>query len=102
MTAYGAFVDLGGIDGMIHISELSWNRIKHPSEVVNVGDEVTVYIKSLDREKGKVSFGLQTRGKTIHGKFENDYPVGTVVDTTIVGMTAFEMLLQEFFLVLTV
>ena len=53
LTSYGAFVDIGGIDGMVHISELSWNRIKHPSEIVNIGDEVEVYIKSLDREKGK-------------------------------------------------
>ena len=89
LTAYGAFVDLGGIDGMIHISELSWNRIKHPSEVVNVGDEVTVYIKSLDREKGKVSLGYKRAERQSMGNSENDYPVGTVVDTTIVGMTAF-------------
>ena len=59
LTAYGAFVDLGGIDGMIHISELSWSRIKHPSEVVNVGDTVKVYIKGLDREKGKISLGYK-------------------------------------------
>ena len=89
LTAYGAFVDLGGIDGMIHISELSWNRIKHPSEVVNVGDEVTVYIKSLDREKGKVSLGYKRAEDNPWEILKNDYPVGTVVDTTIVGMTAF-------------
>ena len=89
LTAYGAFVDLGGIDGMIHISELSWNRIKHPSEVVNVGDEVTVYIKSLDREKGKVSLGYKRAEDNPWEILKNDYPVGTVVDATIVGMTAF-------------
>ena len=50
LTNYGAFVDIGGVDGMIHISELSWSRIKHPSEVVNVGDTVTVYVKELDKE----------------------------------------------------
>ena len=66
LTAYGAFVDLGGIDGMIHISELSWSRIKHPSEVVNVGDTVKVYIKGLDREKGKISLWLQAcRGQSV-------------------------------------
>lgn len=89
LTAYGAFVDLGGIDGMIHISELSWNRIKHPSEVVNVGDEVTVYIKGLDREKGKVSLGYKRAEDNPWEILKKDYPVGTVVDATIVGMTAF-------------
>ena len=59
MTSYGAFVDLGGIDGMVHISELSWSRIKHPSEIVNVGDTVEVYIKDLDPEKGKISLGYK-------------------------------------------
>ncbi len=54
-----AFVDMGGIDGMIHISELSWSRIKHPAEVVNVGDTVEVYIKGLDRKKGKISLGYK-------------------------------------------
>ena len=57
LTSYGAFVDIGGIDGMVHISELSWNRIKHPSEVVNVGDTIEVYIKALDQEKNKISLG---------------------------------------------
>ena len=89
LTAYGAFVDLGGIDGMIHISELSWNRIKHPSEVVNVGDKVTVYIKGLDREKGKVSLGYKRAEDNPWEILKKDYPVGTVVDATIVGMTAF-------------
>ena len=63
LTNFGAFVDLGGVDGMVHISELSWNRVKHPSEVVNVGDTVTVYVKALDRENGKISWatsGLRT------------------------------------------
>ena len=82
LTAYGAFVDLGGIDGMIHISELSWNRIKHPSEVVNVGDEVTVYIKGLDREKGKVSLGYKRAEDNPWEILKEDYPVGTVVDAT--------------------
>ena len=89
LTAYGAFVDLGGIDGMIHISELSWNRIKHPSEVVNVGDEVTVYIKSLDSKKGKVSLGYKRAEDNPWEILKHDYPVGTVVDATVVGMTAF-------------
>jgi len=89
LTAYGAFVDLGGIDGMIHISELSWGRIKHPSEVLNVGDTVTVYIKGLDQEKGKISLGYKRSQDNPWEVMKRDYPVGTVADVTIVGMTAF-------------
>lgn len=89
LTAYGAFVDLGGIDGMIHISELSWSRIKHPSEVVNVGDTVKVYIKSLDREKGKISLGYKRAEDNPWEILKRDYPVGSVVEVEIVGMTTF-------------
>jgi 4-hydroxy-3-methylbut-2-enyl diphosphate reductase len=89
LTSYGAFVDLGGVDGMIHISELSWTRIKHPSEVVNVGDTVKVYIKGLDREKGKISLGYKRPEDNPWEILKKDYPVGTVVETTIVGMTSF-------------
>ena len=89
LTAYGAFVDLGGIDGMIHISELSWSRIKHPSEVVNVGDTVKVYIKGLDREKGKISLGYKRAEDNPWEILKRDYPVGTVADVTVVGMTTF-------------
>ena len=89
LTNFGAFVDLGGVDGMIHISELSWNRVKHPSEVVNVGDTVDVYVKSLDRENGKISLGYKRPEDNPWVKLEREYPVGTVVDAKIVGMTAF-------------
>ena len=89
LTAYGAFVDLGGIDGMIHISELSWSRIKHPSEVVNVGDTVKVYIKGLDREKGKISLGYKRAEDNPWEILKREYPVGTVADVTVVGMTTF-------------
>ncbi len=89
LTAYGAFVDLGGIDGMIHISELSWTRIKHPSEVVNVGDTVKVYIKGLDREKGKISLGYKRSEDNPWNILEREYPVGTICDVTVVGMTTF-------------
>ncbi len=89
LTSYGAFVDLGGVDGMIHISELSWTRIKHPSEVVNVGDTVKVYIKGLDREKGKISLGYKRPEDNPWEILKKDYPVGTVVEATIVGMTSF-------------
>ena len=57
LTSYGAFVDIGGVDGLCHISELSWNNIKHPSEVVSVGDTIEVYVKSYDPENQKVSLG---------------------------------------------
>lgn len=89
LTAYGAFVDLGGIDGMIHISELSWSRIKHPSEVVNVGDTVKVYIKSFDKEKGKISLGYKRSEDNPWEVLKRDYPVDTVCEVQIVGMTTF-------------
>ncbi len=89
LTSYGAFVDLGGIDGMIHISELSWTRIKHPSEVVNVGDTVHVYIKGLDREKGKISLGYKKPEDNPWVILKNQYPIGSVVEVKIVGMTTF-------------
>ena len=79
----------GGVDGMIHISELSWNRIKHPSEVVSVGDTVQVYVKSLDRENGKISLGYKKKEDNPWEILKNEYPVGTVCDATVVGMTTF-------------
>lgn len=89
LTSYGAFVDLGGIDGMIHISELSWTRIKHPSEVVNVGDTVTVYVKALDREKGKISLGYKKPEDNPWEILKAQYPIESVVEVKIVGMTTF-------------
>lgn len=89
LTSYGAFVDIGGIDGMIHISELSWGRIKHPSEVVKVGDTVEVYIKDLDREKGKISLGYKNTEDNPWEILKRDYPEVTVTEATIVGMTDF-------------
>lgn len=89
LTSYGAFVDIAGIDGMIHISELSWGRIKHPSEVVKVGDTVEVYIKDLDREKGKISLGYKNTEDNPWEILKRDYPEGTVTEATIVGMTDF-------------
>ena len=89
LTSYGAFVDIGGIDGMIHISELSWGRIKHPSEVVKVGDTVEVYIKDLEREKGKISLGYKNTEDNPWEILKRDYPEGTVTEATIVGMTDF-------------
>ncbi len=89
LTSYGAFVDIGGIDGMIHISELSWKRIKTPSEVVKVGDTVEVYIKALDRENGKISLGYKKAEDNPWEILKNQYPVGTVCEVEIVGMTTF-------------
>ena len=89
LTSYGAFVDIGGIDGMIHISELSWNRIKHPSEVVKVGDTVEVTIKKLDDENKKISLGFKKLEDNPWEILKRDYPVGTVVDAKIVGLAAF-------------
>lgn len=89
LTSYGAFVDLGGVDGMVHISELSWSRIKHPSEVVNVGDTVEVYIRDLDHEKKKISLGYRKTEDNPWEIFKAQYPIGSVVDAKIVGMTAF-------------
>ena len=89
LTSYGAFVDLGGVDGMIHISELSWSRIKHPSEVVNVGDTVDVYIRDLDTEKKKISLGYRKAEDNPWEIFKANYPVDSVVTAKIVGMTTF-------------
>lgn len=89
LTSYGAFVDLGGVDGMVHISELSWSRIKNPSEVVNVGDVVTVTIKDIDTEKKKISLSYKKTEDNPWEILKRDYPEGTVADAKIVSMTAF-------------
>ncbi len=89
MTSYGAFVDIGGVDGMIHISELSWKRVKHPSDVLTVGQTVEVYIKKLDVENKKISLGYRKVEDNPWEILRRDYPVGTVVEAKIVGMTTF-------------
>lgn len=89
LTSYGAFVDIGGMDGMIHISELSWNRIKHPSEVVNVGDVVEVTIKKLDEENKKISLGFKKIEDNPWEILKRDYPVGTVCKAKIVSIASF-------------
>ncbi len=89
LTSYGAFVDIGGIDGMIHISELSWTRIKHPSEVVNVGDQVEVTVKALDNETKKISLGFKKIEDNPWEILKRDYPVGTDVSAKIVGLATF-------------
>lgn len=89
ITNYGAFVDLGGIDGMVHISELSWNRIKHPSEVVKVGDVIEVFVKELDSESGRISLGYKKDEDNPWVKFANEYSVGDVVEAKVVSITPF-------------
>lgn len=89
LTNYGAFVDIGGVDGMIHISELSWKRIKHPSEIVNVGDTVEVYIKKLDFENKKISLGFKKAEDNPWEILKRDYPVDSIVEVEIVGLTTF-------------
>ena len=88
-TNYGAFVDLGGIDGMIHISELSWNKVRHPSEVLKIGDKIKVIVKDLDRETKKISLTYKDTTENPWEKLKNDFPVGTITDVKIVGITPF-------------
>ena len=89
LTSYGAFVDIGGVDGMVHISELSWNRIKNPAEVVSVGDEIEVYVKALDTEKKKISLGYKKAEDNPWTIFQNKYSVDDVVTVKIVSMTTY-------------
>lgn len=89
MTSYGAFVDLGGVDGMVHTSELSWKHIKSPAEVVSVGETVTVFVKSFDREKKRISLGYKTEESNPWVLFTNQYQVGDVVPVKIVSLTPF-------------
>ena len=89
LTSYGAFVDIGGVDGMVHVSELSWNRIKNPAEVVKVGDEIDVYVIALDPEKKKISLGYKTDDTNPWTIFTRQYQVGDVVDVKIVKLMTF-------------
>ena len=86
---YGAFVDIGGVDGMIHSSELSWSRIKHPSEVVKLGDEIEVYIKQFDAEKRRISLGYRDERENPWTKFLAENKVGDVLDVRILNMMPF-------------
>ena len=89
LTSYGAFVDIGGVDGMVHISELSWSRIKHPSEVVSVGDTVEVYVISFDKEKKKISLGMKDRSQDPWTVFTSTYEVGDVANVRVVKLMTF-------------
>ena len=89
LTSFGAFVDLGGVDGLVHISELSWDRIKHPSEVVKVGDTLTVYIKALNQETGKVSLGYKKEEDSPWVQATKDLHVGDVIKCKVVRILPF-------------
>ncbi|MBC2649989.1 S1 RNA-binding domain-containing protein, partial [Citrobacter braakii] len=77
LTDYGAFVDLGGVDGLLHITDMAWKRVKHPSEIVNVGDEIAVKVLKFDRERTRVSLGLKQLGEDPWVAIAKRYPEGT-------------------------
>ena len=89
LTSYGAFVDIGGIDGMVHVSELSWGRIHQPSEVVSVGDEIDVYVINFDREKRKISLGYKDPEGNPWTQFTSRYAVGDVASVKVVKLMPF-------------
>jgi small subunit ribosomal protein S1 len=87
LTDYGAFVDLGGVDGLLHITDMAWRRIRHPSEMVNVGDEVAVKILKFDREKNRVSLGMKQLGDDPWVDITRRYPEGSRVLATVTNLT---------------
>ncbi len=87
ITDYGAFVDLGGIDGLLHITDLAWRRVKHPTEVVNVGDEVTAMVLKFDQEKNRVSLGLKQLGEDPWSGIARRYPTGTRMFGKVANLT---------------
>ena len=88
-TSYGAFVDIGGVDGMVHISELSWGRVKHPSDVLTIGQEVEVYVIALDAEKKKISLGYRKAEDNPWAKFVSTYGEGDVANVKVVKFMPF-------------
>ena len=87
LTDYGAFVDLGGIDGLLHITDMAWRRVKHPSEVVNVGDEIEVKVLKFDRERNRVSLGLKQLGEDLWENIGGRYPEGARVNGRVTNIT---------------
>ncbi|HIQ52289.1 MAG TPA: 30S ribosomal protein S1 [Pseudomonas pachastrellae] len=87
LTDYGAFVDLGGVDGLLHITDMAWKRIKHPSEIVNVGDEIDVKVLKFDRERNRVSLGLKQLGEDPWVAITGRYPEGTRVTAKVTNLT---------------
>ena len=89
LTSYGAFVDIGGVDGMVHVSELSWKRISKPADVVSVGDHINVYVINFDKETHKISLGYKDPEENPWTKFMNQYKVGDIASVTIVKLMTF-------------
>lgn len=89
LTDFGAFVDIGGVDGLVHISELSWKRIKHPSEVINVGDKIEVFVKDFDRDARRISLGYRLADNDPYKDIEEKFPVGSIVRGIVVRMFQF-------------
>lgn len=89
LTSYGAFVDIGGVDGMVHVSELSWKRVRNPAEVLKVGDEIEVYVLSFDREKKKISLGYRKAEDNPWAKFTSQYQIGSVATVKVVKLMQF-------------
>ena len=87
LTDYGAFVDLGGVDGLLHITDMAWKRVKHPSEIVNVGDEITVKVLKFDRERTRVSLGLKQLGEDPWVAIAKRYPEGTRLTGRVTNLT---------------
>ena len=89
MTSYGVFVDIGGVDGMVHISELSWQRVRHPQDVVAIGDPITVHVLSFDKEKKKISLGVRLAEDNPWNKFTAAYKIGDVINAKVVKLMPF-------------
>mgnify|MGYP005748412989 FL=1 len=87
LTDYGAFVDLGGVDGLLHITDMAWKRVKHPSEIVNVGDEIPVKVLKFDREKQRVSLGLKQMGEDPWAAIASRYPEGAKISGRVTNLT---------------
>ena len=87
LTDYGAFVDLGGVDGLLHITDMAWKRVKHPSEIVNVGDEIPVKVVKFDREKQRVSLGLKQMGEDPWAAIASRYPEGARITGRVTNLT---------------
>ena len=94
LTEYGAFVDLGGVDGLLHITDMAWKRVKHPSEVVNVGDEITVKVLKFDRDRQRVSLGLKQLGEDPWANVETKFPVGSNVTGKVTNLTEYGFFLE--------
>lgn len=94
LTNFGAFVDIGGVDGLLHISDMAYSRIKHPSEIVQVGDEIEVQVLKVDREHGKISLGLKQLKESPWANLDSKYPVGSLVTGKVVRLAPFGAFVQ--------